>query len=257
MGRWVWLVVFSLLTAACGGNGSAAPTSSASTSSSSTVATIATTTTTESIEVCEPEAIEGRGRIWEAGCSYTASSFLVPITFAGVDGWTSLGGGNEWVALKHDANGDGDADVTLTVFAHNEDSAPDVILDEILSFDGVTAVSDETAMELAGASALTVDVVAEEKIPVQSDSDGCTQPSGTAFFFQTTPGYVLFQLPAGPGPGSFGIPACYQSRVWVFEVEGFTITAIGVTPTVETFDEYMPILEDFLANNVTFGETDG
>lgn len=258
MSRRTSLLAAVLVVAACGGTSADSSTTSTSTSLSTTSTTVATTTTTEApVEECEPTPLEGRGWIWEAGCTYTASSFLVPITFAGAEGWSSVGAAFEFAALKYDADADGGSDATLTIFAYDVESKPPDILDDVLVFDGVDAISERTAITLAGVPAITLDVDGAPLDSLPGTSSGCTEPVGTAFFYQTTESYTLLELPLKVGQGAFGIPACFRSRVWVLAVEGWSITAIGVTRDVEHFEELMPILQEFLENNVTFGDAGG
>ncbi len=249
MRNWIPWLVWGLLVASCeaGGTTPSAP-------STSTTPSVETTTTTEApVDECQPEPIEGRGRAWDAGCTYTAESFLVPVTFTPMtDGWSSIGAETQYVAIRHDADLDGTSDATLTMVAHNVEAEPSEILDEIEALEGVEATSERAAIDIAGLPAVSFDVVGD---PQPEPFRECSSPGGTALLSES--GHKLLDLPTRPGPSVIGIPACYTSRVWVFAVDGQTITAIGVADPDDRFEELMPILENFLDTSVTFGDDDG
>ncbi len=258
MGRRILLLALvGVMMTACGSGDTVGSTTSTSTTSSTTATTVATTADTQ-VEACEPTPLEGRPRIWEEGCVYTANSFAVPVTFTAPGaGWTSHGAADRWVELRHDADRDGSFDVSLTLIAHEAESTTADVIDAIVLIDGVDLMNGPLATVIQSSQALTVDLLGRE-LP-NSAADGqtepCTRAAGTAFFF--TDGYGLFRDPDRVTNAFVGVPACFTTRAWIIDVSGTSITALGVAKDNDRFEELMPILEDFLEHSVMFGDDDG
>lgn len=260
MGKWsLVLGTVGLIVAACGGSDTAGSTTATSMTSSTSTTTVATTTTTKPpAEVCEPTPLEGRPRVWAEGCVYTADSFAIPLTFTSPSGgWSSTGAAPRWIEIRHDADSDGTSDVTLTFIIFEPSSTPNEIVDTIVAIEGVDVELDRTAVTVGGNSGIVIDLLGEpDPDPGFPERNPCSRPGGSARFFMGT-GYVLFTDPNLSTASAFGIPACWPTRVWVVDVGGVTITALGVVEDEDRFGELMPILEDFLESNVTFGDADG
>lgn len=256
MGRWpTWLMVVSLVVAACGSGDAVDSTTSTSTSSSTTTTTVATTTT-ETPGACEVP-IGGRAQPFDEGCVYIAVDFAVPFTFtAAGPGWIATSAGDRWVELKYDADGDGSANASIT-FAALEDSGPIAVLDTIEAFEEIELRSERGTSTVAGLQAVIVDVQGAPVDTASPTNDGCSQPSGTGFFVQGS-GYALLNLSRPlDAADTLGVPACHLTRVWAFSAERWTIAAIGVTRDDDDFELMVPVLQEFLDNNVTFGDADG
>lgn len=250
------LVALGLIIAACGGGETAD--SSSVTTSSSTTTTVATTTTTEGgVEACVPTPLEGRPRAWEEGCIYSATEFVVPLTFEPHGpGWSSTGAASRWVSLRYDADSDSFFDMTLTLLAFEADLPPGEVIDALLAIEGVAAVSDRIETTVANYPAITIDVLGESEGNV-IDDNVCSRPYGSAQFFTGVPGYPLFRDPDMSGPSSFGVPACFSTRVWVIDSSSTSVTALVVVEDESLFEGLAEVAADLLDNHVAFGDSDG
>ena len=74
----------------------------------------------------------------------------------------------------------------------------------------------------------------------------CSRPASAQF--TSIAGHELFEDGA-----SFGIPACYRSRIWIFDVNGSSITAIGGVAEESEFDDLVQVLETLLERGTTAG----
>ena len=233
-GLLVCLLAFSLALAACG------------TSQEAQVAgvaiTAATTTTTPA-----PVTIDAFvGLEWEPSVTYQAESFVVPLSFT-VDreGWISRGADRRWTEVWFDEDMDGSADVTLTFLAHRPGLDPDSLVTEIMRTDGVRQLTPAVERTIGTTTMVVVDVEGDVD-PQGTGLAECSQPASAQF--TSIAGHELFEDGA-----SFGIPACYRSRIWIFDVNGSTITAIGVVAEEDAFDELVVILEVLLERGTTAG----
>ncbi len=184
---------------------------------------------------------------WEQGIPYTADAFLVPVSFvANRSGWLSRGGGSRWVSLWFDENLDGDADATLTLLAHRPTLEPDVLVSEILQIEGIRQLTPAMETTVGERQMIVVDVEGEHDRHDSGQSEcsvfASARLSGDA-------GYELFQ-----DGGSFGVPACFVSRLWIVEVGGNALTFVGVVEDEDRFDDLVLWLEQLLASGVSFAE---
>lgn len=226
------LTCLGLFTAAC---------------TSSTEPAPASTTTTE--RLTETVTIDNVvGLDWEIDNMYVAPSFLVPTSFSVKNtGWLSRGADSRWISLWFDEESDGETDATLTFVAYESSLDPSEIVTRIIRIDGVNQLTSAFERTIGGMTTVVVDVAGDRTEQAAGLSD-CSQPASG--MFTSVAGYPFF----ADGAGSFGIPACYSSRVWVMDVSDRTITAIGVTENSGQFERLMSILEAFLDQSVTFGD---
>lgn len=251
------LLALAMALAACGtagegsdDGGASEPTST--TTSTTTTSTIATTTTTE-LDPCEgePFSMDERGLRFVEGCEYQTTQFALPIRItAPSNAWLSFAEPNtRAVYMGIDENGDGsvEANIAFLAFAAGTEEEP---FSEVLGIDGVASLSDPMASMVGGRSALTIDVLAVEE-PTFAGFSGCTTTG-----VRIIGGYELVLASSMEGQ-EYGIPACVTTRVWQLTVDDTPITIVAAALDDARFDEFMPIFDDFLMNNVTFGDSDG
>lgn len=204
--------------------------------------TAATSTTTPG-----PVAIESfTGLAWEPGVPYSADSFVVPVQFtANRDGWLSRGADRRWASLWFDEDLDGSTDATLTLMAHMPTTDPDVLVSEILQTEGVRQLTPAVEQTVGERKMIVVDVEGEPE-PQGGSVSECSRPASAQF--TTGAGYEFFE-----DGGSFGIPACYRSRVWIVEIDGSALTIVGVVEDEAEFDDLMMWLEALLESGMSFG----
>lgn len=196
--------------------------------------------------VPNPVAIEEFvGLVWEQGAVYTADSFLVPVRFVpNREGWLSRGAGPRWASLWFDEDLDGVRDATLTLMAYRPRIDPEVLVSEILQTEGVRQLTPAVEQPLGTNTVIVVDVEGDPE-PQGGSVSECSQPPSAQF--TTGAGYELFD-----DQGSFGIPACYRSRIWIIEVADNALTIVGVAEDEDDFEDLMMWLEALLVNDVSF-----
>lgn len=194
-----------------------------------------------------PVAIEGlTGLTWDPGGTYTADSFLVPVRFTpDRDGWLSRGAAARWASMWFDDDLDGDSDATLTLMAHRPATDPDVLVSEILQIDGVRQMTPAVEQTLGSRTMIVVDVEGEPD-PQGGSVSECSVPASGQF--TTGAGYELFD-----DVTSFGVPACFRSRIWIVEVDGSALTLVGTVEDEDAFDDLIYWLEDLLVRGLSFG----
>lgn len=209
------------------------------------VAITAATSTT----VPGPVAIDGiTGLVWEAGGTYTADSFVVPVSFTpDRGGWLSRGAASQWAAMWFDDDLDGASDATLTLMAYRPATDPEVLVSEILQIDGVRQLTPAVEQTIGTRTMIVVDVEGDPE-PQGGSVSECSLPASGQF--TTSAGYEFFD-----DVTSFGIPACYRSRVWIVEVDDNTLTLVGTVEDEDRFDDLVRWLEDLLVRGLSFGAT--
>lgn len=237
------LLALGLVATACGSGGEAAgdgASEPASRTTTTTTTLAATATTTEEAPV-GPLALDGPGPL-ELGATY-AVDFFVPVQLSvDQEGWVARYVFGEAVALSF-------GDSALVFLAITPEAEPEEVLDAILNGGDTISVVREPSVDSLGAwSVSTVDVVIPEQ-PLL----GCGGPAVWALGRGGPPGATLRTV----GDRDFGIVQCRTTRIWAIDVGGQVVTVLGVASEDERFDEFMPVLEDFLANHVAFGDDDG
>jgi len=224
--------VLALVTAAC---------SEPSAEVAGVVITAPTTTT-----VPEPIGIEDiTGLKWEPGAVYTAESFLVPVSFTpDRQGWLSRGAAPQWAAMWFDDDLDGARDATLTLMAYRPATEPEVLVSEILQIDGIRQLTPAVEQTLGERTMIVVDVEGDPE-PQGGSVSECSQPASAQF--TTSAGYEFFD-----DGTSFGIPACFRSRMWIVEIDDNALIFVGTVEDADRFDDLMHWLEDMLVRGLSF-----
>lgn len=235
MRTWCALAVLSLLAIAC------APDSGTEVAGVTiTAAPAADSPPPDPIEFDEFVELE-----WTPGLEYRTNSFLVPVAFVvDQEGWTSRGAGPRFAALWFDEDLDDEIDATLTLMAYRPAETPDDLVTDIVLTDGVRQLSPAVERFVGDHTAVVLDVEGEPD-PQSAGLSECSVPA--AGRYSSVAGHQLFA-----DNGSFGIPACYRSRVWILQAGGSTLTLIGVATDDDEFDRLMEMLEGVLASSVTF-----
>lgn len=194
-----------------------------------------------------PVAIDDfTGLAWEQGVPYVAESFVPPVTFTvNRDGWLSRGAGPLWASMWLDSDLDGDSDATLTLMSYQPTTDADVLVSEILQIEGVRQLTPAVEQTIGPFTMVVVDVEGEPD-PQGGSVSECSLPASAQF--TTGAGYELFSE-----DGFFGIPACYQSRIWIVEIDGHTLTLVGVAEDEDEFEMLMELLEEMVASGLVFG----
>lgn len=268
MGRWSGVLVVSLALASCGGDNTAPSTTSTSTSSAISTTTVATTTTQSPEVPMEGPVIIERGQRWDVGVEHLTGAFLPPIRFViDTEGWSNSVATNRVFLVLFDEDNDGQDDVSIAFVRFSPELEANELLDAIGQLNdridvnnSVSAISDRDPIELAGLAAVAQSFEAPPSslrgVNRESSQHECASPPGRA----VTSFGLIYRLPRLHAPSvstTVGLPSCAKSRVWVFDVDGERITAIGTTRHQDRFDEWMTFLEDFLNTSVTFGAGDG
>lgn len=244
-------LVLACILAACAG-GTANTTLTTSTVSTAPSTTALTTSTTEL--VVEPVDICARGTVWDAGSTYAAPCFLVPLSFQPAeDGWRSVGVGVEWLEALWVDPATSEQSIRFGTLAFRPSDGPEEVMDSILALEGVTALTDPVATAIGGADAVTVDL---ETAPVDlaGQENLCAKSVAYGINLPDARGSILLDITAltGGANRTFGLGACLTFRVWVVEAEGNTITVLATTEDEARFDEMIDVVERLL-ETTTFG----
>lgn len=182
---------------------------------------------------------------WTPGLEYRADTFLVPVSFV-VDrqGWTSRGASRSHAALWFDEDLDEVIDATLTVMAYRPSETPDELVTNIVLTEGVRQLGPAVERFVGETAAVVLDVEGDPD-PQSAGLSECSVPASARY--SSVAGHELFSDGA-----AFGIPACYRSRVWIFQAGGSSITLVGVAADDDEFDRLMAMLERLLASSLTF-----
>lgn len=204
--------------------------------------TITTSTTVAAAPVEFDDFVE---LAWTPGTEYRTNSFLVPVSFV-VDreGWISRGAGPQHAALWFDEDLDEEIDATLTVMAYRSADTPDELVTNIVLTEGVRQLGPAVERFIGERATVVVDVAGDPD-PQSAGLSECSIPASAQF--NSVAGHELFT--AG---GTFGIPACYRSRIWILQAGGATLTVVGVASDEDEFDRLMTMVEGLLETNITF-----
>jgi hypothetical protein len=233
--------------------GEAAVSTTAPLSAPSSVETGAPSTTTTTLSP-GPVEIPGSALLWEPGVAHSTDRFFVPVTLTpDVPGWRSLGSGALAFTVSYVPEGENETRATVTFGAYRPEQSGAHLIDEIISIDGVVALTEPVHVEIGTHPAVVVDVEGAPDTDSRKFSLGhgpCTVPGGTALFWDEGAGYKLMAIPGERM--TLGVPACFLSRIWVVDVDGAAIMVVAVVQETEDFTRLMPAVGRLLAG-VQFG----
>lgn len=247
------LVAVMVLVSACAG-GAADETSTPSTvpvepPPTTTTTVQETTTTTEAVgpvDICR----SGRANLWKPGQDYVAGCFLVSVAFAPIDaGWRTSRVESDRFLVTFAETGEPVAEVAF--LGYRPSSGLEIVVDSILRLEGLTLVSDQTAVTVGGSSAVTFDVeTGLDTRPSAANSDECESNSLGTSLSTNGPGWRLLRG-AIEQYNEFGFAPCRTFRVWVVDVADVAITMIATADKEPILRGAMPTIER-LIDSMTF-----
>lgn len=241
------IAVVAILSAACAGEALEETTRSTMLSSPTTLdaTTTATTGVEEAVDICN------RGKVWEPGTTYSADCFLVPVSFEPVDtGWRSQGVGVDRMLLTWIENeGADEPTAQVGVVAYRPADSASEVVDVIVDFVDVEAVSERTQVAVGGHRAVVIDIQHGESSRTQYEDPCFRIDAGLRL-----PGELPGERLTPEGLTTVGLGPCQVFRVWAVSATRGTVTIVAAFSDTDRFDELMPVVERLL-DTMTFASS--
>lgn len=240
--------VVVLLLAACSANADRSTSFDPVAEPATTIEAIpSTTSTAQSTTTSEPmgpvDICRGRAEVWESGGVYLAECFVVPVSFQSPgEGWVSSSVGDSWLVVRWMDPADSEVAAWMGMLPFRHEETPSVVVDEILSVEGISLVpgSERETVTLGSWAGVRVDVAGAEDGPSILSGSGCT--TGQAVMFNPHTGHELGST--GNPSLVIGVGACHVVRVWVVEVEDRSMTILGGTVDPDRHQEAVAKIEE-------------
>ena len=247
MGRTFLGLATALIMAACG---QATP-EPASTTTSDVVAppttkVETTTSSTDSPTTVAPAPVDicSVGKVWEAEASYTASCFLIPVTFTPSEpGWRSSGSAERWVSLRWVDPDEREWEVDVGIIAYQPNNDPREVIEAIDSLRGINVLADPEPINLVRVEGVTVDAEGE---PANAFSRGPCESGGGLIRFAGAGGGGGNTIVEGVGRAEIGVGFCVVARLWALDIDGLTVTVLAAATDPQRHDDAIAVIEALL-----------